>query len=157
VQRSGPWLAGLWLRGPALAFAVARTELHASASTTQTPHFAATRRDEAYPGGLLCRSACQGWWPLAAPHFAHPIPEKHRRNRVGLDQRFPKEARSFNVSAITRPKRYLLLVQTRDELLDYRQAVEKYRGVRQVVIEGGDHGFRNFSDYVPMILEFAAE
>ena len=34
---------------------------------------------------------------------------------------------------------------------------KKYRGARQVVIEGGDHGFRNFSDYVPMILEFAAE
>jgi predicted esterase YcpF (UPF0227 family) len=48
-------------------------------------------------------------------------------------------------------------VQTGDELLDYRQAVEKYRGARQVVIEGGDHRFRNFSDYVPMILEFAAE
>ena len=68
-----------------------------------------------------------------------------------------KELEQFNVSVITRPERYLLLVQTGDELLDYRQAVEKYRGARQVVIEGGEHGFRNFSDYVPMILEFAAE
>ncbi len=29
-------------------------------ATPQTPHFAATRRDGASPGGLLCRSACQG-------------------------------------------------------------------------------------------------
>ena len=57
---------------------------------------------------------------------------------------------------ISRPERYLLLVQTGDEVLDYRLAVEKYRGARQVVIEGGDHGFRNFSDYIPMILEFTA-
>ncbi|MGH8750179.1 MAG: hypothetical protein ACREUV_00575, partial [Burkholderiales bacterium] len=42
-----------------------------------------------FPGGLLCRSACQGDWPLAAPRFAHLIPESHRRNRVGLNQRFP--------------------------------------------------------------------
>jgi hypothetical protein len=42
-----------------------------------------------FPGGLLCRSACQGVWPLAAPHFAHPIPESRRRNRAGLNQRFP--------------------------------------------------------------------
>ena len=39
-------------------------------------------------GGLLCHSACQGVWPLAAPRFAHPIPESRRRNRVGLNQRF---------------------------------------------------------------------
>lgn len=67
-----------------------------------------------------------------------------------------RELEQYNVGMITRPERYLLLVQTGDEVLDYRLAVEKYRGARQVVIEGGDHGFRNFSDYVPMILEFAA-
>ena len=104
--------------------------LHASASTTQTSHFAATQmgrlprhgqrslgcgsgsmsapfynvscgslrpfphhaaRDRvrgAFPGGLLCRSAYQGVWLLAAPRFAHPIPESRRRNRAGLNQRF---------------------------------------------------------------------
>ena len=53
------------------------------------PHHAARDRVRgAFPGGLLCRSACQGWWPLAAPRFAHPIPESRRRNRVGLNKRF---------------------------------------------------------------------
>ena len=41
-----------------------------------------------FPGGLLCRSACQGEWPLAVPRFAHPIPESRRRNCAGLNQRF---------------------------------------------------------------------
>lgn len=50
-----------------------------------------------------------------------------------------------------------MLVQTGDEMLDYRHAVEKYRGAKQVVIEGGDHGFQNFSDYIPLILEFAGK
>ena len=68
---------------------VARTTKPRSA-TPQTPHFAATLRDGGFPGGLLCRSACQGDWPLAAPRFAHPIPECRRRNRAGLDQRFLK-------------------------------------------------------------------
>jgi predicted esterase YcpF (UPF0227 family) len=31
------------------------------------------------------------------------------------------------------------------------------RGARQFVIEDGDHGFRDFSDCVPIILKFAAE
>jgi hypothetical protein len=63
----------------------------------QTPHFAATRMGRACPGGLLCLSACQGGWPLAAPRFAHPIPESRRRNRVGLNQRF---LRLFRVCAL---------------------------------------------------------
>jgi hypothetical protein len=69
----------------------------------------------------------------------------------------PSELEQYNVSAITRPGRYLLLVQTGDEVLDYRQAVEKYRGAQQVVIEGGDHGFQHFSDYILMILDFVGK
>ncbi len=50
--------------------------------------------------------------------------------------------------------RYLLLVETGDEVLDYRQAVERYAGSRQVVLEGGDHSFTRFPELVPQIIEF---
>lgn len=63
------------------------------------------------------------------------------------------ELREFEVEEIT-PGRYLLLVQTGDEVLDYRQAVEKYRGARQIVIEGGDHGFGNFAEYLDEVVAF---
>ena len=53
------------------------------------------------------------------------------------------------------PERYLLLVETGDEVLDYRIAVKKYRGARQVVVQGGDHSLASFPDHVPLILEFA--
>jgi hypothetical protein len=49
---------------------------------------------------------------------------------------------------------YLLLVETGDEVLDYREAVDFYAGARQVVLEGGNHGFTRFTDYLPAILEF---
>ena len=62
------------------------------------------------------------------------------------------ELRALEVAAIT-PERYLLLVETGDEVLDYRHAVEKYRGARQVVIKGGDHGFSDFADHL-VVLEF---
>ena len=55
----------------------------------------------------------------------------------------------------THPERYLLLVETGDEVLDYRQAVEKYQGARQVVVEGGDHSLQSFAEHIPLILEFA--
>ena len=64
------------------------------------------------------------------------------------------ELRALEVPAITSPERYLHLVATGDELLDYRQAVDKYRGARQVVVEGGDHGFGTFADHLDTVLEF---
>ena len=63
------------------------------------------------------------------------------------------ELRALEVGAIT-PERYLLLVETGDEVLDYRHAVEKYRGARQLVIEGGDHGFSDFADYLHVVMKF---
>lgn len=53
------------------------------------------------------------------------------------------------------PQRYLLLVETLDEVLDYREAVRKYRGAEQIVVEGGDHSLQGFAQHIPRILEFA--
>ena len=65
------------------------------------------------------------------------------------------ELRALEVPAITRPERYWLLVETGDEVLDYRDAVAKYAGARQAVLEGGDHGFSRWRDYLDDILVFA--
>lgn len=56
---------------------------------------------------------------------------------------------------VVHPDRYLLLVETGDEVLDYRAAVAKYAGARQVVVEGGDHSFKSFPEHLALILEFA--
>jgi len=53
------------------------------------------------------------------------------------------------------PSRYLLLVETGDEVLDYRQAVRRYAGCEQVVVEGGDHSLQSFPRHLARILEFA--
>lgn len=49
---------------------------------------------------------------------------------------------------------YYLMVQTGDEVLDFFQAVKKYRGCKQEVQEGGDHSFVNFEDMLPDIVKF---
>ena len=63
--------------------------------------------------------------------------------------------RSIEVPRLSRPEDVLLLVEEGDETLDYRQAVAKYAGCRQVVLPGGDHGFTRFADYMDTILDFA--
>ena len=52
------------------------------------------------------------------------------------------------------PENYLLLVETGDEVLDYRQAVARYAGCRQRVFEGGDHSFTHFAELLPQLLEY---
>lgn len=49
---------------------------------------------------------------------------------------------------------YLVMVQTGDEVLNYQQAVEKYKYCRLIVQEGGDHSFINFEQLLPTISKF---
>ena len=65
------------------------------------------------------------------------------------------QLKALEVTAISQPERYLLLAQTGDEVLDYREAVEQYHDARQIVIQGGDHGFQNFDTYIDTILSFS--
>ncbi|WP_332670974.1 YqiA/YcfP family alpha/beta fold hydrolase [Aromatoleum sp.] len=65
------------------------------------------------------------------------------------------ELRALDVPVVTQPERYWLLVETGDEVLDYRDAVAKYAGARQTVLEGGDHGFSRWNDYLDDMIAFA--
>ncbi|PCK04698.1 MAG: esterase YqiA, partial [Alteromonadaceae bacterium] len=49
---------------------------------------------------------------------------------------------------------YWLMVQSEDETLDYRWAVEAYQGSKQLVEEGGSHAFEGYEKHLPEMLEF---
>jgi len=53
------------------------------------------------------------------------------------------------------PGRYLLIVETGDDVLDYRRALERYAGAEAIVVQGGDHSLQSFPQHLPRILEFA--
>ena len=78
----------------------------------------------------------------------------HTGEKWVLTEEHIAELASLDVAAITHPERYLLLVQTGDEVLDYRDAVAYYDGARQIVEEGGDHGFTGFERHFRTILDF---
>ncbi len=52
-------------------------------------------------------------------------------------------------------RRYWLMLESGDQVLDYRLALNFYDGCRQTVLEGGDHSFTRFPDFVPQIIEYA--
>lgn len=63
------------------------------------------------------------------------------------------ELQTLELERVT-PERYLLLVATGDEVLDYRLAVARYRGCEQLLVEGGDHGFSSFPTYVDEVVRY---
>ena len=72
-----------------------------------------------------------------------------------LTHRHLEELLVLDVDRPTRLSRYYLMVTTGDEVLDYRKAVKKYAGAKQLVVQGSDHGFGDFGDYLDSVLEFA--
>jgi predicted esterase YcpF (UPF0227 family) len=71
-----------------------------------------------------------------------------------LTEQHLEEWRGLYVPRV-RPERYLLLVETGDEVLDYRHAVARYPGAEQVVVPAGDHSLQSFPQQLPRILGFA--
>lgn len=66
-----------------------------------------------------------------------------------------KELASLEVSAPTDKARYKVWLKTGDEVIDYRFAKDWYKACDLRVDEGGDHGFADFANYIPDILEWA--
>lgn len=79
----------------------------------------------------------------------------HTGEPYQLTKRHLEELHALLVLQPTLPARYYLMVTTGDEVLDYRQAVSKYAGAKQLVVQGSDHGFADFENHLDSVLEFA--
>jgi predicted esterase YcpF (UPF0227 family) len=93
--------------------------------------------------------------PRSLAGLVGPRRNFHTGEVFDFTARHVEELRALEVPRLSHPERFLLLVETGDEVLDYREAVARYAGARQVVLEGGDHGFTRFADYLDEILGFA--
>ena len=91
--------------------------------------------------------------PLSLEKYIGTQTNLHTRENFEFTAEDVSQLHALEVTHIT-PERYLLMVETGDEVLDYRLAVDRYAGSRQVVLDGGDHSFTRFPDYVPQLLEF---
>lgn len=52
------------------------------------------------------------------------------------------------------PEKFLLLLQQGDEVLDYREALQKLQDVKTIVEEGGSHSFEGIERYIDTIKVF---
>lgn len=91
--------------------------------------------------------------PISLDQFVGTQTNLHTGESFEFTAEHIGELRALELPRIT-PERYLLLVETGDEVLDYRQAVARYAGCRQIVLDGGDHSFTRFADLLPQLLEY---
>lgn len=56
--------------------------------------------------------------------------------------------------APAQPTNLLLMVESGDEVLDYKDAVAYYRDSHQILLQGGNHGFSRFVDLLTFIDAF---
>jgi predicted esterase YcpF (UPF0227 family) len=78
----------------------------------------------------------------------------HTGEPYELTEAHLREWEKLYVPRIT-ASRYLLIVETGDEVLDYRRALERYAGAEQLVIPGGDHSLQSFPQHLARILGFS--
>ncbi|WP_415882540.1 YqiA/YcfP family alpha/beta fold hydrolase [Neptuniibacter sp. QD34_54] len=89
------------------------------------------------------------------PQYLGPNVNLYSGEEYELTQEHLEQLLALNCQEIARPEAYLLLTQTADETLDYREAVEKFSASPQFVQPGGSHGFEQFENLIPAILAFA--
>jgi predicted esterase YcpF (UPF0227 family) len=89
--------------------------------------------------------------------YLGPQENVYTGERFELTRSHVTELAVLDPPGLTRPERYWLMVETADEVLDYREAVAWYAGAFQSVVQGGDHSFTSFPDFVPDIVAWARE
>jgi len=111
-------------------------------------YFAETRRCRA----VLIQPAVFPYSGLEA--LLGPQENLHSGERYELTREHLAEWRALALERVD-PERYLLLLETGDEVLDWREAARKYEGARMVIRDGGDHTLQSFPEHLARIAAFA--
>ncbi len=64
------------------------------------------------------------------------------------------ELRQMDKGQVSQPDNFLLLVETGDETLDCRRALDCFAESPKIVREGGSHSYENYAADLPAIIEF---
>ena len=78
----------------------------------------------------------------------------YNKDRYLFEQKHVDELKQFFVPEHAHPENLLLMVQTGDEALDFKEATAKYTGSQNIIEYGGDHSFQQFERWYDYTLHF---
>ncbi len=78
----------------------------------------------------------------------------HTQERYTLTQQHVDDLRSLYVEKPANPEKLLLLTQTGDETLDFREGTAHFHSSPAIIEYGGDHAFQNAERHFRFMLQF---
>jgi len=82
------------------------------------------------------------------------ITQWHSDETFYFRPRFVDELRAMTPGELSYPPRYFAIIATGDEVLDWREMSQRYRGAHLRIVEGSDHGLTDFDQHLPHVLHF---
>lgn len=112
---------------------------------------AALSQNEGLPAALINPAV----YPYRLLHdYLGPQHNPYTGERYELTEAHMATLESLDPGDIHHPERLFLLLQTGDETLNYRQALERFPNSPAWIQPDGDHRFQHFDRVVPAILSF---
>jgi hypothetical protein len=99
--------------------------------------------------------------PAVSPYrlFAHKGPQTHPYilESYTIDAEYIAQLKALEVAYSGTQEQCWVLLQEGDEILDYRDALAKYKQCKLTCEPGGNHSFAGFERYLPDIVNFLFE
>lgn len=89
------------------------------------------------------------WQEHLGEHKNYYVDHVHQVTREHID-----ELRALYCDKLNHAENFMVMLQTADEVLDYRLAEAKFAKSRLEIQQGGDHSFQNFAAELPGIFDF---
>jgi predicted esterase YcpF (UPF0227 family) len=114
-----------------------------------------------YAGHVAARTGCRAVFLNPAVH-----PDRDLAVHVGAMQAWHSDApfhfraeyvdelRALGAPALTHPERCLAVIAKGDEVLDWREMLQRCAGCETLLLEGGDHALSDFEQHLPRVLRF---
>ena len=78
----------------------------------------------------------------------------HTLENYLIDEVYLQQIKALDVECVQEPQLYWVLLQEDDEVLDHRQALQKYKQCKITCETGGEHSFIGFERYLSDIIDF---
>lgn len=87
-------------------------------------------------------------------HYCGDYENEITGEKFSVTSEFVASLENFKCEKIIDPQRFLLLLQTDDDVIDYRIAQKHFADSPQIVRTGGGHQFTDFLEVIPDLLRF---
>lgn len=101
---------------------------------------------------VLINPAVRPWRLLAG--YTGENANYHTGETYDFDASWVDELQRYGVDQLARPENLLVMMQTGDETLDWRDAWDYYGDCHLYRGLGGSHGFDDFDAFIPLVLRF---